>query len=205
METICMKWKPFFWQKFKKISDIFLSFSPSIYALWQFIQIVFSRNNLHEMPKSNFREEITQIISKYRLLNFLPSMLNSNSFILTDLWRYQCKLQIRMRRLITSHLVRIYTVRHYWFLTETPICNNGCVQIQRWKSPYQKFKGERVIYSPFSQVMGRVLALGYTWCRMWYCHFENGLGSRFITFIWSRFFCFFCFFFILLLLFVILY
>ena len=26
----------------------------------------------------------------------------------------------------------------YWFLTQAPICNNGCVQIQRWKSQFQK-------------------------------------------------------------------
>ena len=32
----------------------------------------------------------------------------------------------------------------YWFVTEIPICNNGCVQIQRWKSPFQKLRGERV-------------------------------------------------------------
>ena len=31
-----------------------------------------------------------------------------------------------------------------WFLTETPICNNGCVQTQRWKSPLQKLWGEWV-------------------------------------------------------------
>ena len=32
----------------------------------------------------------------------------------------------------------------YYLLTETPICNNVCVQIQRWKSPFQKLKGDMV-------------------------------------------------------------
>ena len=30
------------------------------------------------------------------------------------------------------------------FLADIPICNNGCVQIQRWKSPVQKLRVERV-------------------------------------------------------------
>ena len=33
------------------------------------------------------------------------------------------------------------------FLTETPICSNGCVQIKRWKSPFQKLRGEICILS----------------------------------------------------------
>ena len=32
----------------------------------------------------------------------------------------------------------------YWVLTETPVCYNGCVQILRWKSPFQKFRGKIV-------------------------------------------------------------
>ena len=28
----------------------------------------------------------------------------------------------------------------YLFLTKTPICDNGCTWIQRWKSPYQKLR-----------------------------------------------------------------
>ena len=55
-------------------------------------------------------------------------------------------MQIQMRRLVTSRLIRIYTVCHFCidFFTETPICNNACVQIQRRKSPFQKLRGERV-------------------------------------------------------------
>ena len=29
-------------------------------------------------------------------------------------------------------------------MTKTPICNNGCVLIQGWKSPFQKLRGERI-------------------------------------------------------------
>ena len=32
----------------------------------------------------------------------------------------------------------------YWFSTETPICNYGCVHIRRWKSLSQKLGGEKV-------------------------------------------------------------
>ena len=32
----------------------------------------------------------------------------------------------------------------YWVLTQTHICNNGCVQINRWKSPFRKLGDERV-------------------------------------------------------------
>ena len=32
----------------------------------------------------------------------------------------------------------------YCFLTQTPICNNGCFRIQRWKSSFQKLRDERV-------------------------------------------------------------
>ena len=50
------------------------------------------------------------------------------------------------RALVTSRLIRIYTVCHSVidFLTETTICNNECVQIQRWKSPCQNIRNERV-------------------------------------------------------------
>ena len=43
----------------------------------------------------------------------------------------------------------------YWFLTETPICNNGCVQIQRWKGPFKK-KGIKglTLESPFQKLRG---------------------------------------------------
>ena len=47
----------------------------------------------------------------------------------------------------TARNIRIHTVCHsfcYWLLTETPIYNNGYVQIQRWKSPFQKLRYERV-------------------------------------------------------------
>ena len=55
-------------------------------------------------------------------------------------------MQIQMRRLVTSRLIRIYIVCHFCidFFTETPICNNACVQIQRRKSPFQKLRDERV-------------------------------------------------------------
>ena len=33
---------------------------------------------------------------------------------------------------------------YYWGLTEPSICNNGCVQIKRWKSPYQKLRDESI-------------------------------------------------------------
>ena len=32
----------------------------------------------------------------------------------------------------------------YWILTGTPTCNNGYVQIQRWKSPFPKLGDESV-------------------------------------------------------------
>ena len=32
----------------------------------------------------------------------------------------------------------------YRVLTETPVCNSGCIQIWRWKSPLQELRGERV-------------------------------------------------------------
>ena len=32
----------------------------------------------------------------------------------------------------------------YWFLTEIPFRNNECVQIKIWKSPFQKFRREKV-------------------------------------------------------------
>ena len=55
----------------------------------------------------------------------------------------QCRIQ--MRWFITSHLIRIYTVCHcHWFLTWTPICNSGCVQIQGWKSLFKILNGEMV-------------------------------------------------------------
>ena len=41
---------------------------------------------------------------------------------------------------IMSHLIRIYIVILFGFLTETPIWNNGSDQIWRWKSPLQKFR-----------------------------------------------------------------
>ena len=42
-----------------------------------------------------------------------------------------------MRRLITSHLIRIYTVccSVFWFYSENTIWGNGHVQIQRRKNP----------------------------------------------------------------------
>ena len=50
-------------------------------------------------------------------------------------------VQIRMRPLI------IYAVCHavilFWLKT---ICNNGCVQIQRWYGQFQKLEGDRVKY-----------------------------------------------------------
>ena len=56
-----------------------------------------------------------------------------NSFIPMDQYRY-----------VFSHLIRIYTVCQLLILTETSICNNECVLIQRRKSPCQKSWGERV-------------------------------------------------------------
>ena len=32
----------------------------------------------------------------------------------------------------------------YRYLSQTPICNNGCVQTQRWKSQFQNLRGERI-------------------------------------------------------------
>ena len=55
-------------------------------------------------------------------------------------------VQLQMRRLETSRLIRIYTCLLrliYWFLTETHIYNNECVQIQRWLSPFHKLTCER--------------------------------------------------------------
>ena len=34
-------------------------------------------------------------------------------------------------------LIRIYTVILLLILIQTPICNNGCFQFQRWMSPFQ--------------------------------------------------------------------
>ena len=45
----------------------------------------------------------------------------------------------------TSRLIRIYTVCHSVYQSiETPIFNNGPVQIQRRQRPFQKLRGERV-------------------------------------------------------------
>ena len=35
-----------------------------------------------------------------------------------------------MKRLVTSGLIRLPL--YFYFLTETPICNNECVKIQKW-------------------------------------------------------------------------
>ena len=45
-----------------------------------------------------------------------------------------------------SRLIRIYTFLAFCFsvYTETPIFNNGPLQIQRWKRPLQEVSGERV-------------------------------------------------------------
>ena len=54
---------------------------------------------------------------------------------------------IQMRRLIICRLIRIYTGCQYLlllFLTKTPVCIGGLVQIQWWKSPFQKFMDRRV-------------------------------------------------------------
>ena len=42
-----------------------------------------------------------------------------------------------------SHLDLLCLPFCYRLLIETPICNNGCVKIFRWKSPCQKLRGER--------------------------------------------------------------
>ena len=52
-------------------------------------------------------------------------------------------VQIQMRRLLTHQDQHCFQSR-YWFVTETPICNNGCVQSQRRKSPFQTCKSERI-------------------------------------------------------------
>ena len=47
----------------------------------------------------------------------------------------------------TSRFIRIYIVREFaivLFFTQTPNCNNGCVQMQIWKSLFEKLRGERV-------------------------------------------------------------
>ena len=36
----------------------------------------------------------------------------------------------------------------YWFLTKTPICNNGFVQIQWWESLFQGWKGSFLSFFP---------------------------------------------------------
>ena len=45
----------------------------------------------------------------------------------------------------------------YRFFTETPVCNNGCVQIQRRKSPFQKLRAERVNLYGVIRCVARVL------------------------------------------------
>ena len=52
---------------------------------------------------------------------------------------------IQMRQLIMSPHQDLHCLPLcYFFLTETHICTNGCVQIQRWKTPFQKLRDERV-------------------------------------------------------------
>ena len=74
-----------------------------------------------------------------------------NSFNTVDQRRCLCSVNPdetdHNEHIIMSHLIRIDTVCHcYWFLTETPIHKNGCVQIQRWKSPCQKIRDERLYF-----------------------------------------------------------
>ena len=53
-------------------------------------------------------------------------------------------MQIQMRRLVTVSSGSTLFAILLLILTETPICNNVCVQIQRWESPFQKLRGEGV-------------------------------------------------------------
>ena len=40
-----------------------------------------------------------------------------------------------------------------YYLTDIPICNNGYAQIQTWKSPFQKLKGELEFGNPHSAIV----------------------------------------------------
>ena len=47
---------------------------------------------------------------------------------------------------VTSCLIGIGIVsRSVLYLTDNPICNNGCIQSQRKKNPLEEYRGERVI------------------------------------------------------------
>ena len=100
------------------------------------------------MTKENISWSVsTKMLPTWRGLNLQPPDHQSHP---TEPLR-----QVQMRRLVTSCLIRIYSLPFcYGFLTETLICNNGCVQIQRWKSPFQKLRDESVkewIYPPGKQ------------------------------------------------------
>ena len=74
----------------------------------------------------------------FRLLGRTASCYENEfiSFISAGQYRYLCK---------QCSLIRINTVCHAVIvLTQTHICNNGCVQINRWKSPFRKLGDERV-------------------------------------------------------------
>ena len=51
---------------------------------------------------------------------------------------------IQIKSLVMSYLIRICLPFCYWFLTETPICDNGCFQFQKWRSLFQKCRDERI-------------------------------------------------------------
>ena len=60
----------------------------------------------------------------------------SHSFIPADQYRYFCNSAV------SSGSTRFAIL--FLILGWNPLCNNGCVQFQRWKSPVQKFSGERI-------------------------------------------------------------
>ena len=77
---------------------------------------------------------------------FQPELDKLNTLIPPDPYRFLCK-QFRSwwdgsSRAVSSgsSLFAILLL----ILTEIPICNNECVQIQRWKSPCRKIGDERV-------------------------------------------------------------
>ena len=58
-------------------------------------------------------------------------------------YRYFCK-QCILQWAVSSGSTLPQSVMIFWL--KSSICNNGCVQIQRWKSPCQRVGGERATY-----------------------------------------------------------
>ena len=67
-------------------------------------------------------------------LRFDQKFEKDQSFLSENFQFLEVKFSIYLNR-------RVFVI----FFTKTPFCYNRCVQILRWKSPFQKFRSESVI------------------------------------------------------------